>query len=320
MSDRPPQGGFAALADALGLQLLQRDWLSANNIVFAACGDTTSAVVDTGYARHAPLTSALVSHALKGAPLARIINTHLHSDHCGGNHHLQSIHQVQTHVPAPSLQAVQAWDEDLLTYRTTGQFCERFEADHALHDGDVLDLGAASWRVVAAPGHDPDALMLFEPQSRTLIAGDALWEDRLAIIFPELEGGPGFQQTRATLALIEQLAPRWVIPGHGRPFEAVDEALRASRQRLDAFEANPARHTRHAARALLMFHMMEHQLQGETVLHDWLLQTPLFMQMCALMRTETESQAAWASRLVQGLVDDGLLVRSDNKLHLSTAD
>ena len=45
----------------------------------------TTAVVDTGYCIHAEQTLALVEAALQGAPLQRIVNTHLHSDHCGGN-------------------------------------------------------------------------------------------------------------------------------------------------------------------------------------------------------------------------------------------
>ena len=42
-------------------------------------------MVDTGYCIHAEQTLALVEAALQGAPLQRIVNTHLHSDHCGGN-------------------------------------------------------------------------------------------------------------------------------------------------------------------------------------------------------------------------------------------
>lgn len=195
----------------LGAQVLQRDWLSANNIVFAANGTTPATVVDTGYARHAEMTITLVERALDGAALARIVNTHLHSDHCGGNQALQARHAVKTYVPAPSLEVVRAWDEARLSYRATGQLCERFHVDGAIAPGSTLDLGPAHWQVHAAPGHDPEAVLLFEPQTRTLISGDALWEDRLAIIFPELFGEDGFGPAGRTLDLIESLAPRCVI-------------------------------------------------------------------------------------------------------------
>lgn len=307
----PPEAGggeFAGILRTLGARVLQRDWLSANQVVLA--GDAPglpATVVDTGYASHAEMTLALLDRALDGAPLGRIVNTHLHSDHCGGNRALQARHPgVRTAVPLPSLEAVREWDEDRLTYRLTGQTCERFRVDEALRPGGALRLGTADWTVHAAPGHDPDAVLLFEPQTRTLIAGDALWQDRLAIIFPELAGTDGFGPTRRTLALIEALAPRCVIPGHGAPFGDVAAALAASRRRLDAFERDPRRHAQHAARALVMFHMLEHRHLPRPALQAWLLATPIF-DMAWRAGTAPASARRWAADLVQSLLDDGVL-------------
>ncbi|HNZ91413.1 MAG TPA: MBL fold metallo-hydrolase, partial [Acidovorax sp.] len=69
------------------ITVLERGWLSANSIVFS--GRHGTAVVDTGYCSHADQTLALVHGALAGRALDRILNTHLHSDHCGGNAALQ---------------------------------------------------------------------------------------------------------------------------------------------------------------------------------------------------------------------------------------
>lgn len=307
----------AATLHALGAQVLQRDWLSANNIVFAATGkESPATVVDTGYARHADMTIALVERALAGAALERIVNTHLHSDHCGGNRALQARHAVKTYVPAPSLEVAQAWDETRLSYRATGQLCERFHVDGAIAAGSMLSLGPAQWQVHAAPGHDPEAVLLFEPQTRTLISGDALWEDRLAIIFPELFGEDGFGPTRRTLDLIESLAPRCVIPGHGAVFGDVPAALAASRRRLAGFQKDPSRHAQHAARALAMFHMMEHQQRVRSELEAWLLSTPIF-ELSARAGRITLSPARWAHDLVEKLVGDGLLGCEDGVLRLA---
>ncbi len=64
------------------LHFVQRSWLSANNIVF---NQGRTAVVDTGYCTEAQATVQGVRQALQGQTLAHIVNTHLHSDHCGGN-------------------------------------------------------------------------------------------------------------------------------------------------------------------------------------------------------------------------------------------
>jgi glyoxylase-like metal-dependent hydrolase (beta-lactamase superfamily II) len=67
--------------------VFERGWLSSNNILFV--GEDETALVDTGYATHAEQTLALVGSALGSRPLDRVLNTHLHSDHCGGNAALQ---------------------------------------------------------------------------------------------------------------------------------------------------------------------------------------------------------------------------------------
>jgi glyoxylase-like metal-dependent hydrolase (beta-lactamase superfamily II) len=303
-------GGVAsAMLDALGLAVLERGWLSANQAVFRARGATPATVVDTGFCAHAEQTLALVDHALGGEPVGRIVNTHLHSDHCGGNDALQRRGDVETWIPAPSMRAVERWDEAALSYRLTDQPCPRFVADRALVPGECIALGETSWQIHAAPGHDMDAVMLFEPQTRTLIAGDALWEQRLAIIFPELVGEDGFGPTRATLSLIERLQPRAVLPGHGRPFDDVAQALACSRERVAAFERNPERHAQHAARALLMFHLLEVRQAGFDELVDWMRQAPIYRTVAQRAGLDDAGATERAVSHVRRLIDDGVLVR-----------
>jgi len=77
-----------AVADVfrqLDLAVLERGWLSSNNIVFLASAGGEATVVDTGYHSHSEQTVALVRARIGPVPLARVLNTHLHSDHCGGN-------------------------------------------------------------------------------------------------------------------------------------------------------------------------------------------------------------------------------------------
>ena len=315
MADFPGGGEDATgLRDALGLTVLERGWLSANQAVFRAGAGAPATVVDTGFCGHAEQTLALVDHALAGEPLGRVVNTHLHSDHCGGNDAFQRRGAVETLIPAPSMGAVARWDEAALSYRLTDQPCPRFHADRALVPGEHLWLGEAQWQIHAAPGHDMDAVMLFEPQTRTLIAGDALWEQRLAIIFPELVGEDGFGPTRATLSLIERLHPRTVVPGHGRPFDDVAGALAASRERVAAFERHPERHVQHAARALLMFHLLEVREAGFDELVAWMRQTPIYRTVARRAGLDEAGGAEWAVSHVRRLVDDGVLLEQGDRV------
>jgi glyoxylase-like metal-dependent hydrolase (beta-lactamase superfamily II) len=255
------------------LVVLERGWLSSNNMVFVA--EQGTALVDSGYCTHAAQTLDLVRAALGGRTLDMLVNTHLHSDHCGGNAALQAAYpQLVTHIPPGHAQAVSTWDTDTLTYAATGQECPRFEFAHTLVPGTELVLGSRAWQVHAAPGHDPHSIVLFEPQSRVLISADALWENGFGVVFPELEGIAAFDEVGATLTLIENLKPQIIIPGHGAVFNDVARALVTARQRLDAFVQNPLKHASHAAKVLIKFKLLEQQQMSEAQLQTWARATP----------------------------------------------
>jgi glyoxylase-like metal-dependent hydrolase (beta-lactamase superfamily II) len=239
------------------MRVFERGWLSSNNILFIGRDDT--ALVDSGYATHAPQTVALVRHALAGRPLDRLINTHMHSDHCGGNAALQREYGCRTTIPASEADAVRTWNQDVLTFELTGQQCERFTYTDTLAPGDAITLGDMEWQVLGAPGHDPHSLVFYCPGERILISADALWENGFGVIFPELEGASGFAETRATLELIATLDVNIVIPGHGAPFTDVGAALKRAFSRLDYFVADPARNAQNAVKVLLKFLLLDRQ-------------------------------------------------------------
>jgi glyoxylase-like metal-dependent hydrolase (beta-lactamase superfamily II) len=271
--------GDSALALPRGMQVFERGWLSANNVLFV--DDNDAALVDSGYVAHARQTLALVQAALGGQPLRRLINTHLHSDHCGGNALLQQHFAPATWIPAAEAEAVSRWDVDALTYRATGQQCDRFTFDGLLDDGAVLRLAGIDWQVIAAPGHDPHAVMLFAPQERILISGDALWEHGFGVIFPELDGESGFAEQAAVLERIARLDVRLVIPGHGRPFTDIDAALERATGRLAYLRAEPLRNAAHALKVLVKFKLLEQRRMTRAALLAWMQGAPLMLRIQA---------------------------------------
>lgn len=261
-----------------GVVVFERGWLSSNNILFVGADSTT--LVDSGYGTHAAQTVALVETSLKGRRLDSLLNTHLHSDHCGGNAALQAAHpELRTWIPPGQSHFVAVWDPVALSYEPTGQFCPRFGFTDLLKPGSEVRLADTSWEIHAAPGHDPHSVILFEPGSRTLISADALWESGFGVVFPELDGGDAFGEVAATLDLIEELNPHIVIPGHGRIFSYRPEVLASARQRLNAFMTNPARHAHHAAKVLLKFKLLEQQQLRFADFREWARRTSDFQQI-----------------------------------------
>lgn len=275
------------------MQVFERGWLSSNNILFTGA---QTALVDSGYLSHAPQTLALLRHALQGRPLERLLNTHLHSDHCGGNALLQHAYGCAIAIPAAEAAKVAAWDEEALSYRATGQQCARFTFDATLAPGERLVLGDLRWTVLAAPGHDPHALLFFCEAEGVLISGDALWENGFGVIFPELAGEPGFAEVGATLDLIASLDARVVVPGHGAVFGAVPDALQRARARLDYLSADPARNARNAVKVLLKFLLLERRALALDALPGLLASIPLVERVrTGVLAMGADDMARWAA-------------------------
>jgi glyoxylase-like metal-dependent hydrolase (beta-lactamase superfamily II) len=280
-----------ALPDSI--QVFERGWLSSNNILLLGRHDT--ALIDTGYLSHAPQTLELVRHALHGRHLDRIINTHLHSDHCGGNALLQAHFGSRTAIPVAEADKVLRWDVDALSFKATGQRCDRFTFDATIAPGDVLRLADMEWRALGAPGHDPHSLIFYCPQERVLVSADALWENGFGVIFPELDGESGFAEARATLDLIAGLDVRLVIPGHGAPFADVTGALARAYSRLDYLSADPLRNAQNALKVLLKFLLLERQRIALADVPGLLLAMPVFEAANRnFLRQSPEQLGSWA--------------------------
>ena len=275
------------------IEVFERGWLSSNNIVLH--GKDEVALIDSGYVSHAPQTLALLRHSLQGRSLDRLFNTHLHSDHCGGNALLQAAYGCQTAIPVSEAAKVRTWDVDALSFKATGQQCERFTFDATVSPGDQLVLADLRWQALGAPGHDPHSLIFYCADEGILVSADALWENGFGVIFPELEGESGFAEARATLALIATLDVQVVIPGHGRPFADAKGALERAFSRLDYLASEPARNAQNAVKVLLKFLLLERQRIAVAEVPLLLQAMPLFREANRrFLRQETAALAEWA--------------------------
>lgn len=279
------------------IRVFERGWLSSNNVLLV--DDDCAAIVDTGYATHAQQTLALVQQALGERPLDLIVNTHLHSDHCGGNALLQSSWPCRTLIPASEAGAVSNWDETRLSFRATAQTCERFGFTGTIAPGATLRLGALDWQVLGAPGHDPHSLMLYCADERVLISADALWENGFGVIFPELEGESGFAEEQAVLEAIAALDVRLVIPGHGAPFTNVGQALDRAFSRVAWLRADPPRNAKNALKVLIVFKLLDVRAMSFATLLQMLDDAAVMHAAASMLKPRGE----WPA-LVKTLVDE----------------
>jgi glyoxylase-like metal-dependent hydrolase (beta-lactamase superfamily II) len=280
------------------MRVLERGWLSANSVVFLEGGAAT--VVDSGYVTHAAQTVELVRHALDGRGLQRLVNTHSHSDHIGGNAALRDAFGCTIIVPAGLHATIADWDEDALLLSPLGQQAARFQHDALIGAGCEIEMGGLLWQALAVPGHDMEALAYYNPEKRILISGDALWENGFGVVFPELLGeADGLAATRATLEMLARLPVDIVIPGHGRPFVEVDAALERAFRRVEGFMADIDRLAWHAIKVMVAFAMMERRRIEAAGFAAFILGLPFGVDL---------------NRRYLGLADDELAARIEREL------
>jgi len=256
------------------ITVFERGWLSSNNILLRGANGAT--LVDSGYLAHVPQTLALLEHSLGGERLEWLVNTHCHSDHMGGNAAIQARYGVRTSLPVGEAPIIERWDDEALLLSYADQRAERFRVDDTFSPGDTLAMGDLDWQVLAAPGHDTHATMLYAPETRILISGDALWENGFGVLFPQMFGRPTcFAETRSTLDAIAALDVDVVIPGHGAPFDDVEAALERAYSRLAGFEEDPGRLPRHAAKVMVTFSLLEHRRLAIADLPNYVQRIPI---------------------------------------------
>lgn len=293
----------------LGVTFFERGWLSSNNVLIQ--DDEQAILIDSGYWTHAEQTHALITSVLGNTPLTTLINTHLHSDHCGGNAYLQLQYpKLRTLVPPGHAEFVDQWDPTRLTYTPTGQHCPEFKRTSSLLDGESFAIAGKTWRVHAAPGHDPHSIILLNEEDGLLISADALWENGFGVVFPEIEGQEAFDEVAKTLDIIEKLKPVIVLPGHGPAFTDVDGAIVRARSRLKQFQKFPEKHASYAAKVLLKFKLLEFQ---QIQLANFLIwaDSVEYLKLLYENHAQGESYNAWLIGLCRSLEKSGACTLDD---------
>ena len=267
------------------IRVLERGWLSSNNIVFLEGKEAT--LVDSGYLTHADQTLALLDSALEGRRLTRLINTHSHSDHIGGN--------------------------ATLLLSSAHQQAEPFEFDATIAPGDELEMGGIEWQALHVPGHDMHALAYYSPAEKILISGDALWQDGFGVMFAELHGdNSGLPAQRRTLEMLRELDVRAVIPGHGAPFADYEAAVTRALQRLAAFEQSPERMARSAMKALFTFTLLEKRRMKRADIGDYFGKVAIFRDVSK--RFFNREAADVAAQVIDELLKAGVLIEQDGDI------
>lgn len=146
-----------------------------------------------------------------GARVERILLTHHHPDHVGGAVALRDALAASGHA-APIV--AHATTRDLLA--------DSVLVDEVIEDGDTLRCGGVDLRVLHTPGHAPGHVVLHDPASGVVVAGDMVAGVGTILIDP-VDGDLG--QYLDSLERMRGLGAGQLLPAHGDPIVQTDAVL-----------------------------------------------------------------------------------------------
>lgn len=240
----------------LNIHFIQRGWFNSNHILMM--GEDGAVLVDTGHRQEVAETQRLLTAAgIDPTSIHLIVNTHCHWDHCGGNKAIQALSGAKVMMSEQTADLFQRHNRRAMWLDYFGAEMEMLTADTTLNDGDEIELAGMPFQVMAAPGHAPDAIALFQPAHRLLICADALLENGdCGILNTAVHGPHVLDEAIATLDKFAQLDAAIALPGHGGIITDVPGNIALLRQRLAAFQAEPARMAWHLLRRVFMTYLM----------------------------------------------------------------
>lgn len=197
----PPEGSETAAAGSGDGAAVGQGWFRVNlgfvsAYVLVRGGE--AALVDTGTSGSAEAVGAVLTEAGTGWDrLRHVILTHKHDDHAGGAVEvLREATNATGYVGEADLAALPATKLS------------------ALRDGDEV----FGLQIVGTPGHTAGHMAVWEPESRVLVAGDALNNDG-ALSGANPQYSEDMNTAAESVRKLATLAPATILVGHGSPLE-----------------------------------------------------------------------------------------------------
>ena len=195
------------------IQQIPNNPFQENTYIIYDSASREAAIIDCGalFPQEEEAIEAFVAD--NGLTIKYLLNTHLHLDHCFGNHWAAGRYGVSPMAHA---------DDETLLARMGEQarmFGLPFEVKTEklgkyLNDGDILMLGEHEIKVIHTPGHSRGGLCFYIPSAGWLVSGDSLFEGSIGRT--DLEGGSYATLIKSITERLMTLPEETIVyPGHG---------------------------------------------------------------------------------------------------------
>ncbi|KAB2329708.1 MBL fold metallo-hydrolase [Cytobacillus depressus] len=252
----------------------ERTFPSANMILIK---DQIPILIDTGFGSDAGETEQLIRDAgVLPEELHLIVNTHYHSDHVGGNFHLQNKYGTTI--------AAHKWDADLINFcdpeacsaEWLDQPVESYRVGTKLSDNDEIQTGSRTLKVLHTPGHTLGHISLYEPEEEILICGDLFHKNDIGWLNIFREGVASIQRSIESLDQLSKLRIQLAYSGHGPQMENPKTCIDSARNRFDKWLKSPEKVSWHACKRIFAFTLIMKNGMTNEEISPYLLQCGWF--------------------------------------------
>ena len=155
-----------------------------------------------------------------------LVNSHTHNDHVGDNWRFDDVYGMDTDFTRTNARgSKQDAQEELAPDEICGSLPAGFDAKsyatkafhiaHWLHDGDAIDLGERTVKVIGAPGHTPDSIALLDEKNGLLFTGDTFYLGPIYLFRPETDLDAYVVSVQKVAAMTPHL--QLLLPAHNVP-------------------------------------------------------------------------------------------------------
>jgi len=181
--------------------------VSTNTLLIYCSKTKEAAVLDPSMG-----SSELVEKAIesKGLKPTKILLTHSHWDHIADLNELATKYALQVLVHPEEASNVTHPGSDGLN---SPIFIEGFSEVTHINEGDLIEVGTITLKVIETPGHTPGGIVFYIEEKHLLLSGDTLFQGSYGRL--DLPTGNAIQMVQSLKKLATLPPDTIVIPGHG---------------------------------------------------------------------------------------------------------
>jgi len=265
-----------AVEIAENLFFVERGWLNANHFVF---NGMEKVLVDTGYIGNFEETRRFIQDlGVDLREVDRIVSTHSHCDHIGGNKRIQDLSGCKIAMHRIDKFFIDSRNDWATWWRYYDQEADFFRVDISLEGGDCVFLEDLKLEVIHTPGHGGGMIALYSPKEGFLISSDALWDGDLGVLTVRVEGSMAPILALDSLEKLSKLDVDRIYPGHGPPIKETKTAIQKCREKLEGFLRDPSRMGMDQLRKILVYLLLMRKGFPVDEFFGYLMGTPWFKE------------------------------------------